>query len=220
MKNENEGWIIIAWGLAIGLGLVGLGLCLKFVLPALGAMVGIATTIIGGGIVSMKWVVPVASVGLAATGTATGVILLVKVVKEAKKKPFEWALPILAIVSGLVIDTCKELYQTDNSFIRIIYGASVSGLFLLAGILWTQNIIKIKWLDKLVKVKSFSTKIVSGILFLTPPFLIYLRYCQTANKKLIEGFNDIPSHIFFAIILLIVFLILVTILSWIFKDDD
>jgi hypothetical protein len=119
----------------------------KWALPALGAMVGIASTIISGGIAATafsSWVIPAASVGLVITGGATGTILLVKVVKEAKKKPFEWTLPILAIISGLVIDTCKELYQIDNPIIRIIYGASVAGLYLLGGILWTQKVVKFK----------------------------------------------------------------------------
>ncbi len=214
MSEKHEPLWIIAWGIAIGCGLAGLGLVLKFLLPALGAMVGIATAIITGGIVSTtvsSWVIPAAGIGLATTGGAAGIILLVKVVEEAKKKPFEWALPILAIVSGLVVDSCKELFQTDNDFIRIIYGASVSSLFLLGGILWTQKKVKFKWI---------STKIISIIVFLTPPFLIYLRYCQSVNKNLLEGFNDIPTHIFGSIGILIIILLLITFLSWIFKEED
>ncbi len=205
MSDKQEPIMIIAIGIAVGFGLTGLGFLLYYVISALGAIISgaLATVTVSTGVITAT------GVGVAAAGGGTGVFLLVKVVKEADKKPFVWALPILAIVSGLVIDTCKELYMTDNNFIRIIYGSSVSGMFLLGGILWKQKKVKFKWI---------STKIISVIFFLIPPALIYIRYCQSVGKNLLEGFNTIPVHIIGAIAMLIVFLITITLLSWIFNE--
>src|SRR5260370_33897560 len=104
-------------------------------------MIGCATKIIGGGVIistTYAWVIPAAGAGLAATGGASVIILMVKFVKYGKKNPYEWAMPVLAILSGIVIDTCKELYS-ENGIIRIIYSGCVALLFLLASIFWKQR---------------------------------------------------------------------------------
>ncbi|MDX1718825.1 MAG: hypothetical protein R3353_01595 [Salegentibacter mishustinae] len=210
MEKDNS---ILVKALAFCIGAIGAGLFLKWVLPALGAMVGIAGSLISVGISASaysSWVIPAASTGLAITGGASGIILLVKVVENAGKKPFEWALPVISIISGLIIDSCKELYDTDSSIIRIIYGSSVALLFLLGGILWSQ---------KVKSIKRIITKSISIILFLTPPFLIYLRYCQINNLSLLEGFNNIPLNIVVSLLFLFVLLIIITFLSWVFKNN-
>ncbi|WP_298220571.1 hypothetical protein [Flavobacterium sp.] len=217
MNDNNKPLTIIAWGFSIGFGLIGLGFLLKWTLPALGAMIGIASAISSGDMAannSNSWI-PLAAVGLAVAGGSGGIMLLAKVVKEAEKNLYEWTLPILAIISGLVIDTCKELYQGNQSaqndpVVRLGYAASVTGLFLLAGILWKQEKIKFKWID---------TKMISAFVFLIPPFMIYLKYCEHVRKTLWSGYQNIPSHILGAISILMVFSLLIGFLSWVFKHD-
>lgn len=217
---HNKPLLIIAWGLAIGLGLAGLGFLLHWVLPAVGAMIGIATAIGTGKTLSPdfnSWIIPLAAVGLALGGGSGGILLLVKVVKEAEKNLYEWTLPILAIISGFVADTCKEVYQNNHSgeptdlMLRIAYGISVTGLFLLGGILWKQKTVSFRWMD---------SRIVSAAVFLISPFLIYLKYCEKSQKSLWFGFLDIPPHILYAISILLLFSLLVGFLSWVFKEEQ
>lgn len=211
MTQEQKDRLIEIVGICAIILCVGLGL--KWVIPAFGAAVGVATSIISGGLISStlsSWVIPAASIGLAIGGGAAGIFVINKAVKEIKKNPYEWTLPILAIISGLVIDTCKELY-TENPIVRVICGASVTGLFLLGGILWRQ---------KKIKFKAFSSKFIAIIVFLLAPFLIYLRYSQVNKKNFFEAYKDIPPHILWSILLLLIFLLLITFLSWIFEDDE
>ncbi len=211
MKEEQKNKIIEI--MCICAIILCVGLALKWVIPALGAAVGVTTSIISGGLISStfsSWVIPTASVGLAIGGGATGIYVIHKAVINIKKNPYEWTLPILAIISGLVIDTCKELF-TENPIVRVIYGATVTGLFLLGGILWRQ---------KKIKLKAISSKFIAVIIFLLPPFLIYLRYSLVNKKNFFEAYKDIPPHILWSILLLLIFLVMIAFLSWIFKDDD
>lgn len=213
MKDETNPLVIIAWGLAIGFILIGLGYALKWVIPAVGIGVGMTVKIISGGLITSalsSWMVPAASAGLAMGGIGTGMFLFIKVVKGAKHNPYEWTLPVLAIVSGLVIDTCKELYSEDGG-IRIIYGGTVTCLFLLGGILWRQ---KKAWF------KVLASKIIAVIMFLVPPFLVYLRVSQERSGAFSEKYKNIPPHIMWAIAALFGILLLITFLSWIFKDEN
>ncbi|NHM08186.1 hypothetical protein G4D82_13225 [Flavobacterium sp. CYK-4] len=213
---HNKPFLIIAWGLAIGLGLTGLGFLLHWLLPAIGAMIGIATAIGTGKALSPdfnSWIIPLAAVGLALGGGSGGILLLVKVVKEAEKNLYEWTLPILAIISGFVADTCKEVYSGEHTdlMLRMAYGISVTGLFLLGGILWKQKKVSFKWVD---------TRMVSVAVFMISPFLIYLKYCEKSQKSLWFGFLDIPTHILCAISILLLFSLLVGFLSWVFAEEQ
>jgi hypothetical protein len=213
MKDDKNPLEIVAWGLAIGLGLTGLGLLLKWVLPALGAVVGIATSIISGGLIASSfnsWVVPAASAGLLIGGGSTLLLVFVRVAKEAKKNTFEWALPILAIFAGLVIDLCKELY-TEKPIARVIYATSVSALYLLGGILWRL---------KREGTKQIFLKITSIIIFLLPPFLIYFKYAMRTGKGIFNAYKGIPFETIWSIIILLLLLALIAIISWVLKEDD
>lgn len=217
--NNKQPLQIIIWGLAIGFALAGLGFFLKCVLPALGAMVGIATAIGTGKALPVglnSWVIPLAAIGLALGGGSGGIILLVKLVKEAEKNLYQWTLPILAVISGFVVDTCKELYQVSYSepndlIVRMGYGFSVTGLFLLGGILWKQKKVSYKWID---------SRMVSVGVFMISPFLIYFKYCENARKTLWSGFHDIPSHILGAISILLLFSVMIGFLSWVFQEEQ
>lgn len=210
---------IIAWGLAAGFILAGLGFFLKWVLPALGAMVGIATAIGTGNALPAginSWIIPLAAIGLALGGGSGGIILLVKVVKGAEKNLYQWTLPILAVISGFVVDTCKEVFQASHSetgdlLLRIGYGASVTGLFLLGGILWKHKKVTLKWID---------SRMISVAIFMISPFLIYFKYCENARKTLWSGFQDIPSHILGAISILLLFSVMIGFLSWVFQEEQ
>lgn len=205
MDDENTVWEIIAIGIGIGCGLAGLGYCLYYIILAVG-------TIINGALVSVAlspWLIKLTGVGIGVGALTGGVLLVKKVTVEAKKKPFEWALPVLAIISGLVIDTCKEFYETDNEFIRIIYSASVTGMFLIGGILWTQ---------KKVRFKVISSRFISVLFFLTPPVIIYINYCNYYDKSVLQGFSNMPLSVSGSIVLLLLFLVMVTTISWIFKE--
>lgn len=200
VKKDNQE--IVAYGLAIGFGLTGLGFLLYFIATTIGIVVKIVSDKFTFPILTF-WGVPLVSAGLAIGGGAAGIYVLNLVVKGAKKNPYEWTLPILAIISALIIDTCKELYS-DNAIIRIFFGTSVAGLYLLGGILWRQKKRNFKW---------FIVKAISIIIFLLPPIFIYLSYLK-------KSYKEMPPHVFLSICILLIFLVIITCLSWIFKDDD
>ncbi len=210
--NTQNPLLILAYGVAVALGIAALGWALCQVIQAIGAAIGIATTIITGGALAVSlssWIAPAAGIGLAATGGATTILLLVKIVEQAKARPYEWTVPILAIVSAFVIDTCKELYDTNNSVVRIIYGASVTGMFLIGGILWKQ---------KSSGVKLFALRIVATLFFLLPPFMIFLQHVW-ANESLHDAYANIPAPVIWSMITFGVFMLIVAYLSWAFGDE-
>jgi hypothetical protein len=208
--------VILSWGVSIGFGLAGLGVLVKFLFPALAAMFAIAMTIITGGVVASAfgaWVIPAASVGLAIGGGAIGIVVLAKIVKEAKKNPYEWAMPILAIIAGLVVDTCKELSRSGggDEIIKAVYGASVSSLFLLGGILWQQQRIKIR---------GFGLRIISVVLFMFAPFLVYFRYAQVNGLAFSNAYQAMHFDVVMVIVVLLISLLLVAVISWAVQEKE
>ena len=210
MANERqwyESWAAILVG--AGVALVGFGWCCKLAIPAFGAAVGIAVAVISGGLVGSgivaSWVVPVASAGLAIGGGAGGLYILVKVVKSASKKPFEWILPVLSVFSGFIVDLCKEVYAGD-AILRIAFGAITVAVFLGGGLLW--------------RTRRASNCIMGTFLYLLPPSLVLLQFSQRSQKTLPESIGEVPTNEWFAVAGLLMILMVVAFLSFSLKDEE
>jgi hypothetical protein len=212
MSNGDE-WYqrptsIVAIGVAAGIVLLAFGWLLKLVIPAIGAAIGIAATIIGGGIVGSgavaSWVVPAAGAGIALVGGAGGLIILVKVIEKASNSPYEWIMPILAILSAFIIDLSKEIYQADE-IVRLAFGTATTAVFFVGGLLW--------------KKKRISNRILGTILYLLPPSLVLAQSIHGKPGSLKEILANVPFHTWMTIGGLLLILILVAGLSFVLKDE-
>jgi hypothetical protein len=186
------------------------GLFLYFLLPVFGEFIktlaGLVVNILKGteglsgsavAAATNPVLIEITTVSIAVFCGTIGVRSVYAIVQKAKQKPYEWALPVLAIIAGLVIDTCKEIYDSKNEFVRAIYAAAVAGIFLLGGILWEQ---------KKLKIKYNGARIIAIFCFLLPPSLIYVKYAQECGMPLSRAYQSIPSHLAWSIVVLLIML--------------
>jgi hypothetical protein len=133
--------LVLAYGAAIALAIVAGGITTQWLVPALGAGFGIATTIISkglaGGSTDYSWVVPAGAAGLALIGGVATVILVIKIVKRASGELYLAALPLLAVLAGFCVDIYKDFYPNDP-LVRVGFAAVTCGLYALGGLWWRR----------------------------------------------------------------------------------
>jgi hypothetical protein len=133
---------------------------IRIALPPIITAIGLAGGLIAGSVALAgtiaPWVLPAASVGLAAGGAAATLVVGAKVVDEIKTKPFQWIAPILGVLATFVTNFTKELFPISG-VARAALGATIGALAVGSGILWKQP-------GKLPKV-------LAGLMTLLPPGL-------------------------------------------------
>jgi hypothetical protein len=138
---QSNPTLVLAYGAAIALAIVAGGISTKWLVPALGAGFGIATTIISKGLAEAgtdySWVVPAGAGGLALIGGVAVVLLVIRIVKRASGHLYLAVLPLLAVLAGFCVDMCKGFYPNDP-LVRIGFAAVTCGLFALGGLWWRR----------------------------------------------------------------------------------
>jgi hypothetical protein len=138
---QSNPTLVLAYGVAIALAIVAGGITTQWLVPALGAGFGIATTIISKGLAEggtdYSWVIPAGAAGLALIGGVAVVLLLMRIVKKAKGQLYLAVLPLLAVLAGFCVDMCKHFYPNDP-LIRIGFAAVTSCVFVLGGLWWRR----------------------------------------------------------------------------------
>jgi uncharacterized membrane protein YccC len=138
---QSNPTLVLAYGVAIALAIFAAGLSTQWLVPALGAGFGIATTIISkgiaGGSMDYTWVIPAGAGGLALIGGVAVVFLLIRIVKQAKGQLYLAVLPVLAVLAGFCVDLCKDFYP-NYPLVRIGFGAVTSAIFVMGGLWWRR----------------------------------------------------------------------------------
>ena len=133
--------LVLAYGAAIAAAIVAGGISTQWLVPALGAGFGIATTIITKGIASAgtdySWVVPAGAAGLVLIGGVAVVLLLISMVKRASGQLYLTVLPLLGVLAGFCVDLCKDFYP-EGPLVRIGFAAVTTGIFVLGGLWWRR----------------------------------------------------------------------------------
>jgi hypothetical protein len=182
LKNP---WWVIALGIAICFGLAGVGLAFNFIIH------GLAGSVIQGSLISTIVLYVTEASAIAVTGTIA-IRVVNQVVEKAKKDPYNWVLPVLAIFSGFIIDSCKELLsdsigKTEKGFFsgfeKNIYGGVAGLLFLAGGILW-------RW--KMAGWKAVVAKGMAVFFFLLPAGGLYEIYRVNHPDK--SAWDEFTAH--------------------------
>jgi hypothetical protein len=186
---RNDEWIPLpqasVWAAAIVVVVVTVVWGLPAIIHALGEAAALAIGAATAGVATAapiaSWVAPVAGVGVAATGAATVIVVLVKAAKEAAREPYEWTVPLLGILGGLVLDLAKE-YGVSNPILRTGLTAVIAFLVVVAGACWKTG----DWVWKTVAV----------ILLLSPPVAVLLRNLEPSRTAdLAAALRDVPMLI-------------------------
>src|SRR6266704_5309726 len=135
MERTTDEWPPISLVSVVAAGVVGalfaLGWAVPKILHALAEMVALIVVASTTGVITAApiaaWVAPVLSVGVAAAGTGTVIVVLVKAAKEATKEPYEWTGPLLGIVGGLMLDVAKG-YGFKDELLKAILTAFIAFL--------------------------------------------------------------------------------------------
>lgn len=171
MRDQDQALLLQLAGYALLVVLSGV--VLYFVVPpvlvAFGVAIGLATgTAIGAASVA-PWVLPAASLGIGAAGAAGIGLVVVKLGQEAKRKPFEWLMPVVAIFGGLGTDLLKEYH--DGLPGRLL-GATATLLLLGGGVSWRR--------------RGLSWKAIAFLLFSLVPGMLILSVLKD-NKWQLNG---------------------------------
>ena len=133
--------LVLAYGAAIAAAIVAGGISTQWLVPALGAGFGIATTIITKGIAGAgsdySLVVPAGAAGLVLIGGVAVVLLLISMVKRASGQLYLTVLPLLGVLAGFCVDLCKDFYP-EGPLVRIGFAAVTTGIFVLGGLWWRR----------------------------------------------------------------------------------
>jgi len=186
MARTTDEWPPISLVSVIAAGAVGalfaLGWAVPKIVHALADMIALIVIASTTGVIAAApiaaWVAPVLSVGVAAAGTGTVIVVLVKAAKEATKEPYEWTVPLLGILGGLLLDLAKG-YSIKNEFLKAILTAFIAFLVVVAGACW--------------KTKDWRWRTVAAILVLLPPAALLIRTLDISGAtELTEAFRLVP----------------------------
>jgi hypothetical protein len=213
MLNKQVAWwhdavTSLCQGVAIAIVVVAAGYALSLAIPAIGVAIGLAGTILAGGIVATgtlaSWVVPVAAGGLGIAGTGAGAFVLVQIVKMARREPFYWILPIIGVFSTFVTDLNKELYHLPG-IPQIAYGAATALAFVGGGIAFRKS--------------GWGYKLVGVTLVVLPTMLVILRAVNNHPSSNVTGMLfSIDTNTWWSVGLLIVLSLAVILLSYAVRD--
>jgi len=141
MEVQSNPALVLAYGGAIALAIVAVGISTQWLIPALAAGFGIATNIISKGILTpgseYSWVIPIGAGGLALIGGVGVVLLLIKIVRQARGQLYLGVLPLLGVLAGFSVDLCKDFFPNDP-LVRIGFAAVAACLFVLGGLWWRR----------------------------------------------------------------------------------
>jgi hypothetical protein len=206
--SRNAG-LVFTYGIIAALLLLVAGYATQWVIPALGAGFGIATTIISRGITAAEgyasWVIPVGAAGMAAIGGVAVVLLLVGLVKKAAGQPYIVALPLLGALAGFAVDMYKDFYP-QAPLVRFAFSALAGAVLVVAGLWWRRY----GWLNKL-----------AGALVMVSPLLVMLGHAinLTIAQGLGAALGQVSLQSWLAMGGLLVILIVTGILAFAMRNE-
>jgi hypothetical protein len=206
--SRNAG-LVFTYGIIAALLLLVAGYATQWVIPALGAGFGIATTIISQGIASTgayaSWVIPVGAAGMAAIGGVAVALLLVGVVKKAAGQPYVVALPLLGVLAGFAVDMYKDFYP-QMPLVRFAFSALTGAVLVAAGLWWRRY----GWLNKL-----------AGALVMVSPLLVMLGHALslTISQGLSPALGQVSMQSWLAMGGLLVILVVTGVLAFAMRNE-
>jgi hypothetical protein len=206
--SRNAG-LVLTYGIIAALLLLVAGYATQWVIPALGAGFGIATTIISRGITaaegSASWVIPVGAAGIAAIGGVAVVLLLVGLVNKAAGQPYVVALPLLGVLAGFAVDMYKDFYP-QTPLVRFAFSAVTGAVLVAAGLWWRRY----GWVHKL-----------AAALVMVSPLLIMLGHAinPTISQGVGAALGQVSLQSWLAMGGLLVILVVTGILAFAMRNE-
>jgi hypothetical protein len=201
-ESENEAILWIALAIGVPLGIAALFWGLSQLIVAFGTAVGIAGAFISAGSsvgdAVEVWAVRVAAIGLGAGGASIGYKVVVNISQNIESNVFNWALPLISIFAGLLVELNKEFYPA-TPLLKHLFAALFAFTVLVAGYLFTK--------------KSTLLKVCGFVLVVIPPGLFLVRVLSGgAYTQVDEAFSSVSwgqyatLGCFFALVALIAIL--------------
>ena len=206
--SRNAG-LVFAYGIIAALLLLVAGYATQWVIPALGAGFGIATTIISQGIASTggyaSWVIPVGAAGMAAIGGVAVVLLLIGLVKKAAGQPYVVALPLLGVLAGFAVDMYKDFYP-HMPIVRFAFSALTGAVLVVAGLWWRRY----GWLNKF-----------AGALVMVSPLLVMFGHAvnPTISQGVGAALGQVSLQSWLALVWLLVILVVTGVLAFAMRNE-
>lgn len=149
-NNTGEAALfVLAAGAAIALVLWGLSVFL----PALGVALGLAWSVgstgTAVGISAAPGLVSAATYGLFLAGGGSAIYVAVNIAERAQREPFQWLLPVLAVVNGFLVQICSE-YWHGPKLVWLILSTISALLVVIGGALYVQGSVVLKGLGFLL----------------------------------------------------------------------
>lgn len=170
--------------LAISLGacavIATFAAALTYVLPALGTAASLAFTGAAAGFTLAPALGTAMAYGTAALGGAAAIHLTVHLVTRAQTQPLAWGAPILALVSGYLVQSCEK-YWTGPELGWPLFALAVGALVLVGGVLYAGG----SWLHR----------ITGCLLSLIPPVVVLVLARDRNGVSLVSNLGALPLDI-------------------------
>jgi len=210
----EEPWIAVPSILA---AIVVTGLTIaKLIIPAIGVAVGLAGQILKAGIagaigagVLPAVLVPIATTSVTVVAISITVKVLTGLAEKAKRHPYEWILPVLAILGGFITDIAKEFTFwkiKEEGLEKAVLGAFTAVTFLLGGLLWKDG--------------GPLRKIGGVILFLlSPAWILLVSLSRHPGHSLSELLRGVEGSTWVAVGALLGVLLLAAFFAFVFREE-
>lgn len=195
--KQNIAFILIG---AIGIAIVLVAL--YFLLPALGIAAGLAwsigTTGSAVGVSVTPIVASAAGYGLAGAGIASTTYVVVHIAKQAQKEPFQWLLPVLGVLNGLIVQVCSD-YWMGPKLVWTGLAAISALLIVVGGVLYAYQ-------SRILKVLGF-------LLHLLIPLVVVLGITSNSSSSIHAAIQDVPFRAWFLLGLMALMAFVIAILA-------
>lgn len=180
-ESNNEAILWIALAIGVPLGIAALFWGLSQLVIAFGTAVGIAGAFISAGSsvgdAVEVWAVRTAAIGLGVGGASIGYKVVVNISQNIETNVFSWALPLISIFAGLLVELNKEFYPA-TPVLKHLFAALFAFTVLVAGYLFTKQ-------SKLLKVCG-------SVLVAIPPGLFLVQVLSGRTyAQVYEAFSSV-----------------------------
>ena len=169
---KNAPLLLLAYVIGIPLGIAaflwGVGQIIVAVGTASALVIGMFSAGAALGDVVEVWAIRTAAIALGVGGATVAFKVVVNITQQVKNDAYAWALPIIAILVGLIVEIDKEFYEASPIFKHFI-SAVFAFVMLVGGYLFTK--------------KGKVPKISAIILMFSPPSIILTSIISSADAN-------------------------------------
>ncbi|MBN1604122.1 MAG: hypothetical protein JW915_21100 [Chitinispirillaceae bacterium] len=184
--------------LVLAIGLAVMIYAASFVVTAICVGVGLAITIISGGVMaasaSIPWAIPAASSAIVGIGGVYIIKMITIFYNQAKEKPFSFSTATLSLISALLVGLATKYELQDMPLISTLFGVGTAFAVAVGG--------------ALLKCEGLAMKLIGFLFPLIPAVFLVIPILSKNNQTILTELQNKPGILMLFAILLIIAILL------------